>query len=288
MIVLIDQTDRVVDVTSVHVDRPVEHVGSSRTRRTWRPSIRGLLLSVVGIAVVAVAWEVVTRAGLLPASQVPTLSDTVARLGTLLTSSDFQAALGLTLRAWAVGLVIAVTIAVPLGVLLGLNDHAYRFVRLPLEAIRPVPPIVILPLALLALGGSIAFQSTLIVQGALWPLLVTVTYGIRDVDPTTLDTARSFRLGRVRTLLFVRLPAATPLMASGIRLAAATAFAVTIVTELVGGARGIGTVLMVGQSGGDVATVYAVTLLAGLVGLVIAFGFGLVERRVLRWKTDSR
>ena len=117
------------------------------------------------VTVVVVAWEAVTRSGLVTPTLMPTFTDTVAELGTLLETPTFRESLLLTLRAWAVGLLIAASIGIPLGVVLGLSDRAYRFVRIPLEAIRPVPPIVILPLALLALGGNIAFQATLIVQG---------------------------------------------------------------------------------------------------------------------------
>lgn len=272
--------------TSVDLPAPSHPSDGSRGQRR-RELAHRYALPLAGVTVVVVAWEAVTRSGLVTPTLMPTFTDTVAELGTLLETPTFRESLLLTLRAWAVGLLIAASIGIPLGVVLGLSDRAYRFVRIPLEAIRPVPPIVILPLALLALGGNIAFQATLIVQGALWPLLVTVTYAVRDVDSTTLDTARSFRFGPARTLFFVRLPAALPLMASGVRLAAATAFAVTLVTELVGGAHGLGTVMMIGQSGGDVVRVYAVTLVGGLVGLAIAFAFGLVEKRVLRWQAGG-
>lgn len=243
-----------------------------------------MLLSVTGLIVLLAAWEVAVRVGLLSATVVPAASDTLARLVELVANGTLLPYLVATLRAWAIGLLIATSIALPLGVLLGLNDRAYRFVRLPIEAIRPVPPIVILPLALLAIGGGVAFQATLIVQGALWPLLISVIYAIRDTEPVALDTARSFRLGGWRTLAFVRLPSAAPLIGSGLRLAAATAFAVTLVTEILGGARGIGTVLMTAQSGGDVVTVYAVTIVAGIVGLAIATVFGLLERHLPGWK----
>jgi ABC-type nitrate/sulfonate/bicarbonate transport system permease component len=245
------------------------------------------LLPLVGVGVVAVSWEVATRMGAVSTTVLPRPSDTLSELVALLESAQFWSYLLLTLRAWGLGMVIAATIALPLGIWFGLSDRAYRFVRLPLEAIRPVPPIVILPLALLALGGGLAFQSALIVQGAMWPLLVTVVYGIRTTEAVTLDTARSFRLGSWRTLAFVRLPAAAPLIGSGLRLAAATAFAVTIVSELLGGARGIGTVLMIAESGGNVITVYAVTIVAGLVGLMIATVFGLAERRLLGWQVGT-
>ena len=242
------------------------------------------MLSLAGLTFVLVTWELAVRTGLLSPSTVPAMSDTITRVFMLATSGTLTPYLLATLHAWLVGFAIAVSIALPVGVTLGLSDRAYRFVRVPIEAIRPVPPIVILPLALLAIGGGVAFQATLIVQGALWPLLISVIYAIRDTEPVALDTARSFRLGAWRTLLFVRLPSGASLIGSGLRLAAATSFAVTLVTEILGGARGLGTILMTAQSGGDVVTVYAVTIAAGVVGLAIAAVFGLLERHLPGWK----
>lgn len=269
-----------VDSTSVSSPPP-----TAGAPRRLRPSV--IVLSVAGVGIALIAWDLAVRSGLLSQTVVPTVSDTASRLGELVTTGALWPFLMATLRAWITGLTIAVILALPIGILLGLSEPAYRFCRVPLEAIRPVPPIVILPLALLAIGGGIAFQSTLIVQGALWPLLIVVTYAIRDTEPVALDTARSFRLGGWRTLLFVRLPSAAPLIGSGLKLAAATAFAVTLVTEILGGARGIGTMLMTAQSGGDVTTVYAITVVAGLVGLGIAIAFGIIERSMPGWKGRS-
>ena len=154
-----------------------------------------------------------------------------------------------------------------------------------MEALRPIPPIVILPLALLVLSGGVGFKVLLIAQGALWPLLIQTSYGVRDVDAVVLDTARSFRLGPVRRILFVRIPAALPIVATALRLAAATAFAVSLATELVGGAPGLGQLLVVATSGNNLPQVYALTLAAGLFGLLVAGLFGAVQRPLLRWQS---
>ena len=178
--------------------RPVRHPRARRAvertggRATARSVTARLVLPLMGVGVIALAWEGVTRMGLVSTTVLPTLSDTLTELASVLGSADFWPFLLLTLRAWALGMLLAATVALPLGIWFGMSDRAYRFVRLPLEAVRPVPPIVILPLALLALGGGIVFQSTLIVQGAMWPLLITVVYGLRDMESVTLETARSF------------------------------------------------------------------------------------------------
>jgi ABC-type nitrate/sulfonate/bicarbonate transport system permease component len=242
--------------------------------------LRRAVLPTLGVAGAAGFWEVATRSGLVAATDLPTLSSTLAAFGDLLGSATFWTAMGDTVRSWALGLLAAAAIGIPLGLAVGASDRAWRFVRIPVEALRPIPPIVILPLALLVLQGGIEFQLLLIVQGALWPLLIQLSYGVRDIDAVALDTARSYRLGWWRRVAFIRLPAALPIVTNALGLAAATAFAVSLVTELVGGAPGMGQLLVVAASGNNLPRAYALILVAGLFGLFVAAVFGALQRRV--------
>jgi ABC-type nitrate/sulfonate/bicarbonate transport system permease component len=242
--------------------------------------VRRIVLPAVGIAGAAGLWEAATRSGVVDTTDVPTLSSTLVAFGELLNSGTFWTAIGETVRSWAVGLLVSAVIGIPLGLAVGASDRAWRFVRIPVEALRPIPPIVILPLALLVLHGGIEFQVLLIVQGALWPLLIQTSYGARDIDAVVLDTARSYRLGWWRRVMFVRLPAALPIVTNALKLAAATAFAVALVTELIGGAPGLGQLLVVAASGNNLPRTYALTLVAGLFGLIVAAVFGALQRRV--------
>jgi ABC-type nitrate/sulfonate/bicarbonate transport system permease component len=244
--------------------------------------VRHAVLPGLGIAGAAGLWEAATRSGLVAATDVPTLSSTLIALGDLVGSATFWTAIGDTVRSWALGLLASAAIAIPLGLAVGASERAWRFVRIPVEALRPIPPIVILPLALLILQGGIEFKVALIMQGALWPLLIQTSYGVRAIDATVLDIARSYRLGWWRRVAFVRLPAALPMVASGLTFAAAGAFAVSLVTELVGGATGLGQLLVVAASGNDLPRVYALTLVAGLFGLLVAAVFGALQHRVGR------
>jgi ABC-type nitrate/sulfonate/bicarbonate transport system permease component len=242
--------------------------------------LRRAVLPILGIAGAAACWEAATRSGLVATTDVPTLSSTLTALGALLGSATFWAAIGDTVRSWALGLLVAAAIAIPLGLAVGASRRAWQFVRIPVEALRPIPPVVILPLALLVLRGGIEFKLLLIVQGALWPLLIQTSYGVRDIDAVVLDTARSYRLGWWRRVVFVRLPAALPIVASALGLAAATAFAVALVTELIGGAPGLGQLLVVAANGNDLPRAYALILVAGLFGVLVAAVFGALQRRV--------
>jgi ABC-type nitrate/sulfonate/bicarbonate transport system permease component len=242
--------------------------------------LRRAVLAALGIAGAAGFWEAATRSGLVAPTDVPTLSSTLTALGELLGSATFWVAIGDTVLSWALGLLAAAAIGIPLGLAVGASDRAWRFVRIPVEALRPIPPIVILPLALLVLQGGIEFKLALIMQGALWPLLIQSSYGVREIDALLLDTARGYRLGWWRRVAFVRLPAALPIVTNALGLAAATAFAVSLVTELVGGASGMGQLLVVAASGNNLPRAYALILVAGLFGLFVAAFFGALQRRV--------
>ena len=267
-------------------------IGGSRTgiRPARGPLASGrlarVLLPFVGLATVAASWQLVTSAGLVDPTIAPTFTDTVNRLGELLEQPAFWQQARDTIQAWAAGFVLAAVIAIPLGLLLGTSDRAYRFVRVPVESLRPVPPVVILPLALLLFGGDFIFKVVLIMQGVLWPILIQTVYGVRSTDPVAIDTTRSFRIDLVRRSALLRLPAAMPMVATGMRIGAATAFSVAIVTELVGGATGLGQILVLAQSGNDLTTVYAVTIFTGIVGVLITGVFLLIERAFKPWRPE--
>jgi ABC-type nitrate/sulfonate/bicarbonate transport system permease component len=268
--------------TATSLDRSLGAVRGPQTGRI-RAQLGRWLIPASGLAVVAVLWQLATVSGLVPSTVAPTFTATLSDLGTLLGDGAFWRQVWATLRSWALGLGLSILIAIPLGVLLGTTHRAYGFFRLPIESLRPIPPVVILPLALLLLGGDLLFKVVLITQGVVWPLMVQTVYGIRTTDPVTLDTATVFRIGRWRRIALFRLPAAAPMIATGLRLAAASAFAVAIVTELVGGATGLGQILIFAQSANDMTRVYSVTIFTGLAGVLITGIFVALERVLLRW-----
>jgi len=246
-----------------------------------------LVLPCLGLIAAAGLWQLLTATGVVDPTVAPTFTATMDRLGELTQQPAFWQQTQDTVQAWAAGFILAAVIAIPLGLLLGVNDRAYRFVRIPIESLRPVPPVVILPLALLLFGGDFIFKVVLIMQGVLWPILIQTIYGVRSTDPVAIDTTRSFRIDAPRRAALLRLPSATPMIATGMRIGAATAFSVAIVTELVGGATGLGQILILAQSGNDLTTVFAVTIFTGIVGVAITGVFLLIERSFKSWRPET-
>lgn len=243
-------------------------------------------LALPGVLIAAVIWQTYAMA-LAPSdgrrAVFPTLTETIASMGQLLTHSSFWGAFGFTLRAWGIGLACSVALAVPLGLWIGLSRTAYRALRVPIELIRPIPAIIILPLVIVLLGTGVEFQVVLIMQGVLWPVLIQTAYGVHLTHATLLDTAKSFRFGQWRSVAFIRFPSAAPLIATSLKVGAATAFAIAVTTEYVGGSFGLGHELLAALTREDAPQTYAITLFTGVVGIAMIFIFTLIERYFARW-----
>jgi ABC-type nitrate/sulfonate/bicarbonate transport system permease component len=243
---------------------------------------------VLSIGASLAIWEVVSRTELVSPNDLPAMSTTVAELWSLMQTGDFWSAFGHTALGWACGLVLATALAVPLGIVLGLSDFAGRAFRVPVEFLRPIPSAALIPLLFLTLGTTFSSEVFLATFGAFWPLLVQTMYGVRDVDPVTTDTARSFGIPNRERLYRITLPSALPYIATGMRIASSVSLILAFTAELFMGTPGLGQKLNYAQSFGLTTELYALALATGVLGVGTYFAIAAVERRVLHWHPSQR
>ena len=111
----------------------------------------------------------------------------------------------------------------------------------------------------------------------------------REVEvPVTLDTARSFGMGRVERLYRIKLPSAVPYIATGLRISSSVALILAFTAELFMGIPGLGALMNVAESFGLTVQVYALALATGFLGLAIYVVFAAIERWALRWHPSQR
>jgi len=242
----------------------------------------------LGVAGVLVLVELVVRVGLLPSRYFPPMTETFSALLGQLAESSYWSAVAHTLQGWAIGLAIAIVIAVPVGLALGFSEVLYRAARPIIEFLRPVPSVALIPLAILVYGTGLQSKVFLVVFAATWPLLIQTIYGARDLDPIQLETARSFRISRKDRILRVTLMGAVPYIATGLRIASATALILAITAELIIGSEGLGREINLARQGGATDLMYALIVTTGLVGWGLNTLFAAGERRVLHWHPSQR
>ncbi len=238
--------------------------------------------------VLFVALELLTRAELVTPAYLPPASEIVGETVLLFGRRAFWTAFWATIQACLIGLGIATLVAVPLGLVLGLSKWAHKAAITIVELLRPIPSVALIPLAILVWGRGTETRVALIVYACLWPILFNTIYGTHHVDAIGADTARVFGMGRTKTVLRVYLPAASPFIFTGVRIAASVALILAVSVEIVaGGANGLGIELQLARELGDLKLSYAFTIVTGLVGLAMHFVFEAIERRRFAWTTQA-
>ena len=187
---------------------------------------------VLSIAAALALWELVSRTGTISQKDLPAMSTSFRELWSLVQTGGFWAAFAQTVRGWALGLGVATALAVPIGILLGSSNFAASAFRVPIEFLRPIPSAALIPLLFLTLGTTLKSEVFLAAFGAFWPLLVQTMYGVRDVDPLAVDTARSFGVGRFERLYRIKLPSSVPYIATGLRISSTVALILAFTAEL--------------------------------------------------------
>jgi ABC-type nitrate/sulfonate/bicarbonate transport system permease component len=232
--------------------------------------------------------EVLPRAGLVRAEALPPFSRIVVAGAGEFRTGAFWVAVGQTLRGWALSLLIAFAAGVVVGVLVGSLPWVRAATASLIEFLRPIPSVALIPLAVLQFGSGIGSTLLLAVYASFWQVLVQVLYGVRDVDPVARDTARAFGLGAWARVRYLTWPTTLPYALTGLRLAATVALILTVTTELIIGAPGLGAEIGLAQSGGAVALTYALVLVTGLLGVAVNAGARTLERLLLPWHPSRR
>ncbi|WP_089156376.1 ABC transporter permease [Micromonospora sp. NBS 11-29] len=243
-------------------------------------------LGLVGLLIAALGYEVGARLLFTP-EQVPPLSAIIPEAGRLSVGAKFWTATGQTLTAVAVGLAIALAAGITAGFALGSVSWVRRATSSTLDFLRPVPSIVLIPVLVLVLDVR-EITVLLVAVSCFWIVVFQVLYGLRDVDQVAVDTARTFRLGRLARIAHVTWPTVLPYLGTALRLNVSIALALALTGGLVTGSAGLGELIWSSQAGGEFADMYALVLLTGGIGILLDRLARLIERRLLYWHVATR
>lgn len=269
-------------MTSLRLNAP------KRSSATLLHSRRPLVLGTLGMLIILGIWEIASRAFRVSAAYMPAPSEIIRTVIELLSGEAFWSALGQTMLSTGIGLIASFILAVTLGVIYGTFVFVQDSTFVLIELLRPIPPVALLPVGLLFFGTGLEMKLSLIIYTAFWPVFIQTTYAMRDIDPTLLDMTRIHRVPLVRRLRGIVLPSIAPYLVIGLRLAVVGALVASIVTELIGGAAGLGYMLGIAQNTGNSERMYGLVVLIGFLGLAVNILFGILERRVMSWNPAVR
>jgi NitT/TauT family transport system permease protein len=253
-------------------------------RYPWRLRIPAPSLTLPALVLMALlgGWEAAVRASgsdLFPGpAQVARGISELVRKGLLLryvVASLFRVTWGFSLAA---------LVGIPFGLFLGWFRPAYQAFNPLIQVLRPISPIAWIPLAILWFGVSDAAPIFLIFLASVFPVTVSASAAVQNLQPVYLRAARNFGLGRVQLFRRVILPATLPQILTGIRIALGVAWLVVVAAEMIAVNSGLGYLIIDARNAGKrYDLVVAGMVVIGLIGLVL----DLLVRRLERFEEVS-
>ena len=250
-----------------------------RARRSMRPWRRWVLFILV-----ALLWEGVSRLALIDPLLLPPLTRVLARGGSLLASGRLLG--DLAASAWRVllGFAAATTLAMPLGIAMGLYPALEQLTEGLLSALRPLSPPAWIPLAILWFGIGNAPAIFIIVIGTFFSLVVGTAAATRAVDPQLVKAALTLGATRWQSIRFVVLPSLLPALLTQMRVGLGLAWMCVIAAEMVAVRWGLGFLMIEARNLFRTDDVIVGMMTIGVVGLATDALLSRVERVACRWR----
>ena len=242
------------------------------------------LLPVVGPLVLFIVWDLVVRAGLIKPILLPTPAATLGALFSGLAGGALLIDFGVTVLRTLEAFLIAAVVGVPLGVLLGSNERAYRSVEFLIDFFRSTPSSALIPLFLLIFGVSDINKVAIAAFGALLIVVFNSAYGVINARKQRVMAARVMGATRWQVFKDVLIWESLQPTFVGLRSAVSMALVIVIVAEMfIGSDNGLGHRIIDAQQVLNVKSMYAAILAAGALGYALNVLFLVAERKIVHW-----
>ena len=185
-----------------------------------------------------------------------------------------------TLVSAVAGLLIGSAIGLVFGIALGIFHVFDRLMEVTIEAIRPIPSIALLPIALIALGFGYRMEIVIVAFACIWPILILSRAAVGGIEPRLIEVSRALRLSPVDRVRKIIIPAALPRIFLAFRLAAGIALIVAVTVEIAINPIGLGAAIMTAQQALRPDLMLAYLLWIGIVGYLLNTGLVVAQRHL--------
>ncbi|MQA07900.1 MAG: ABC transporter permease subunit [Pseudonocardiaceae bacterium] len=237
------------------------------------------------VLIVVLWWFASARADLV---FYPPLAEIVQRFGEQWLSERFFTDVVPSLRNMLVGYAFSCLVGVGMGVVVAQVRVVRHAVEPLVHFLRSIPPVALVPLAILVLGFGADMKMVIIAFSAVFSTLIATLDGVRAADPLLGEVTKVYRISGRDRLFKVTLPAAAPQILGGLQVSLQIAFVVMITSEMLASTEGIGYLTILAQQTFAITDMWAGMLLLGVLGYLFNLLFTLAERRVLRWHIGMR
>ena len=283
-------TEKSLNASSFSVDKVArlqgEPEGVSRLIPVWLRNWRTpeVLLRLVSPIVLLLAWELASELGLIPQRVIAAPSQIGGTLWAMIVSGELGKHLLVSLQRALLGLSIGVSIGVVAALVTGLSKRGEVILDSPMQMLRTIPSLALVPLFILWFGIGEFTKIALIVTGTTFPVYLNLFAGIRNIDPKLIEAANTLGLNRRELIWHVILPGSLPSFFVGLRYSLGISWLALVFVEQINTTAGIGFLASDARDFMRTDVIVICLLIYSVLGLLIDGLIRTLERFALAWR----
>jgi len=242
------------------------------------------LTRLTGVVLVLLAWQLASSTGILSPLIVGSPRAVAQTAWDLIQDGSLPSAIATSLRRVLLGLTFGLASGTVLALLASLSRIGEDILDAPLQMLRTVPFVGLVPLLIVWLGVGESPKVVLISLGVTFPIYLNLTAGVRNVDPALVEAGRSLGLSKAKLIGHVILPGALPSALVGLRIGLGVSWLALIFAEQISAVNGLGYLMSTAQQLLQTDTIVVCLVVYALLGLITDQIVRTLERVLLRWR----
>jgi sulfonate transport system permease protein len=274
------------------VDRQPQRHEAFRSRRstgsnlviTLRASALTALKWTFPFVLLLAAWHWVTAREIFPVQLLVPPMDVARAALELLQTRELQMHLSISFHRLALGIGFGAAAGLLFGILMAVSRVVEVYTTPIFNVVRQVPAVALIPVLILLFGIGETFKVLIIIKAAFFPVALAAYQSVKGLSSHYIDVARLYRLPRRTLFLRVLLPATTPEIITGFRLAVGRSWGTLVAAELLASESGLGQMMEFGRQMFRMDIVMVGLVITGLVGFGLDRLIKQIEARFMRWR----
>lgn len=272
--------------SSFSVNKAIDSPRASRLIPNWlsnwrTPEVFLRLLSPIALLLV---WELASQFGLIPQRVIAAPSQIGGTLWAMIVSGELGKHLLVSLQRALLGLSIGVSVGVVAALITGLSKRGEVILDSPMQMLRTIPSLALVPLFILWFGIGEFTKIALIVTGTTFPVYLNLFSGIRNIDPKLIEAANTLGLNRRELIWHVILPGSLPSFFVGLRYSLGISWLALVFVEQINTTAGIGFLASDARDFMRTDVIVICLLIYSVLGLLIDGLIRTLERFALAWR----
>ncbi len=229
-------------------------------------------------------WQIVATSGLLSQGLMPTPLQVATKFGELLFNGRLGVDIIKSTQRVTLGVLLGITVAVPVGFLIGWYKNARTFLDSLINFFRALPPIALIPLVVIYFGIDEPAKVVILFYASFFAGVIVMYEGVSQINPIYIKVAKTLGASDWEIFTRVILPMTSPHILTAIRVALGVAWATLVASELVAAQHGLGALIQNAASFFQIDVIYVGIVCIGLVAMCMDLALRALTKRMIRWQ----